>query len=102
MDIIPALSSKSLTKDAIFANYLLVVDVYSKLPRIYGMEKISTEEVMDKLDIFQSRFGKVDELGWWYLEQIQTDAGTHFTSKEFKEGISIRGLQLTLESPDHQ
>ena len=40
------------------------------------MEKITTEEVMDKLDMFQSRFGKVDEFGWWYLERISADAGT--------------------------
>ena len=36
---------------------------------------------MDELDMFQARSGKVDEFGWWYLEQIQTDAGTHNTSK---------------------
>ena len=39
---------------------------------------------MDKLDIFQSRFGKVDEFSWWSLEQIQTNAGAQFTSKEFQ------------------
>ena len=22
---------------------------------------------MEKLDIFQSRFGKIDKFGWWYL-----------------------------------
>ena len=31
---------------------------------------------MDKLDMFQSRFLKVDELGWWDMERIQTEAGT--------------------------
>ena len=30
---------------------------------------------MDKLDMFQSIFGKVDEFGWWDLERIQNDAG---------------------------
>ena len=34
------------------------------------MEKISTEEVMDKLDMFQFRFGKIDKFGWWNLEII--------------------------------
>ena len=52
------------------------MDDYSKLRKIYGMENITTEEFMDTLDIFQSIFGKVDEFGWWYLEEIQTDAGT--------------------------
>ena len=37
------------------------------------MEKITTEEVMDKLDIFKSIFGKIDEFGWWDLERISAD-----------------------------
>ena len=49
------------------------------------MEKITTEEVMDKLDMLQSIFGKIDKIGWWYLETISSDAGTQFTSAEFKE-----------------
>ena len=52
------------------------------------MEKISTEEVMDKLDMFQSRFVKIDEFGWWDLEIISVHAGAKFTSAEFKEVIS--------------
>ena len=48
------------------------------------MEKITTEEVMDKLDMFQSRFEKIDQFGWWDLERILADAGTQFISMEFK------------------
>ena len=51
-------STKKLTGDTKFSNYLLIVDAYSKTPKLYGMEKISTGEVMDNLDMFQSRFGK--------------------------------------------
>ena len=66
------------------------------------MEKITTEEVMDKLDMFQSRFGKIDQFGWWYLERISVDAGTQFTSTEFKEECQNRGFRLTLAAPEHQ
>ena len=38
------------------------------------MEKITTEEVMDKLDMFQSRLGKSNQFGWWDLERISADA----------------------------
>ena len=62
--------SEKLNKRHYFSNHLLTVDAYYKLPRLYGMENIPTEEVMDKLDMFQARFGKVYEFGWWYLEQI--------------------------------
>ena len=44
------------------------------------MEKTTTEEVMEKLDMFQSRYGKIDEFVWWNLERISADAGTQFTS----------------------
>ena len=37
MDISPATSPRSFTKDTTFANYILIVDAYPKLPRLYGM-----------------------------------------------------------------
>ena len=55
-----------------------------KFKKLYSVKKISTEKVMDNLDMFQSRFGKIDEFGWWDLEIISADAGTQFTSTEFK------------------
>ena len=85
MYIIPSTAPILLTGDTTFSNYLLIVDAYSKISKLYGMEKISTEEVMDKLDIFQYIFGIIEEFVWWYLERISADAGTQFTSTEFKE-----------------
>ena len=85
MDVVPSTAPKILTSDTKFSNYLLIVDEYSNIPKLYGMEKITTEEFMDKLDMFQSRFGKIDQFGWWDLERISADAGTRFTSTEFKE-----------------
>ena len=85
MDIIPSTVPKTLTSEATFSNYLLIVNAYSKFPKNYFMEKITTGEVMDKLEIFQSRFGKIEESGCWYLEIILADAGTQFTSTELKE-----------------
>ena len=102
MDMIPSTAPKSLTNDTNFKIYLLIVDDYSKIPKLYGMENITTAEVMDKLDMFKSRFGKIDQFGWWDLERISADAGTHFTSTEFKEECQTRGVRLTLAAPEHQ
>ena len=66
------------------------------------MDKITTEEVMDKLDMFQSRFGKIDKFGCWYLERISADAGTQFTSMENKDKFQTRGVHLTLAATGHQ
>ena len=76
MDIIPAISSRILTKNNTFSNYLLIVDAYYRIPKLYGMKNITTEEVMDKSDIFQAIFVKVDGFCWLDMERIQTDAGT--------------------------
>ena len=80
----------------------LFVDAYSKIPKLYGMEKITTEEVMYKLDMFQSRFGNIENFGWWDLERISADAGTLFTLTEFKKEFQTRGVRCTLAVPEHQ
>ena len=60
IDIIPSTAPKGLTSDTVFSNYLLIVHTYSKISKVYGKEKFSTEEVIDKLDMFQSIFGEID------------------------------------------
>ena len=84
MDIIPSTAPKSLTSDTTFSISWLIVDAYSNIPKLYGTENITTEEVMDKLDMFQSRFGQIDQFGYWDLERILADEGTQFTLTEFK------------------
>ena len=51
MIIIPSAAPKSLTSDTTISNYPLIVDAYSKITKLYGIEKIKIEEVMDKLDM---------------------------------------------------
>ena len=99
MDIIPSTAPKSLTSDTTFSNYLLIVYAYSNIPKVYGMDNITTVEVMDKLDMFHSIFGKIDQFGWWDLERISADAGTQFTSTEFKEECQTREVCLMLAAP---
>ena len=84
-----------------FSNCLLIVDAYSKIPKFHGMEKIATEEVMDKLDMFQSRFGKIDEFGWWDLDKISADAGSQIYVDGFNEEFQTRGVHLTLAPTEH-
>ena len=60
MDVIPAIAPKWLTCETTSSQNLLIAHALSKIPKLYGMDKITKEEVMDKLDMFQSRFGKID------------------------------------------
>ena len=57
---------------------------------------------MDKLDMFQARFGKFDEFGWQGFQIFQTDSGSKFSSKESQEGLYVRILLLTLVAPYNQ
>ena len=102
MDIIPKTSPKSLTSETNFSNDLLIVDAYSKIPKLYGMEIINTEGVMHMLDMFQDVFGKVEEFGWWELERISSDADTQFNSTDFHNKCQTCGVQLTLATLEHQ
>ena len=102
MDIILAKASKSLTEDTTFSNPLLIVDAYSKTPKLYGMKNITTEEVMEKLDMFQARFGIIDKFGWWDMKRIQNYAGTQFTYKDFQEFFYVHEVQLPLAAQYHQ
>ena len=51
------------------------------------MDRIATEEVMKKLDMFQSRFGKRDEFGWWGF-------GKNFS--RCKYAIYLHGVQVRM------
>ena len=88
MDIIPSTAPKNLTNDTNFKNYLLIFDAYSKIPKLYGMENITTEEVMNKLDMFHSRFGKIDQFGWWDLERILADKSKAIYLDGVQRGMS--------------
>ena len=52
--------------------------------------------------MFQYRFVKRDEFGWWGLEINSEDAGTQFTSTEFRDEYQTCGAHLTLAAPEHQ
>ena len=57
---------------------------------------------MDKLDMFQSRLGKIDEFGWLDLEIISEYSGTQFTSTEFKDECQTCGVHLMLADTEHK
>ena len=81
---------------------MLHLVAYYNIQKIYGMENITTKEVMDKQDMFQARSGRLDEFCWWDMEINKTNNGMQFTSNEFQEGLSVRVLRLALAAPDHQ
>ena len=51
---------------------------------------------------FNPDLEKMDQFGLWDLEIISADAGTQFTSTEFKDEFQNRGVRLTLAASEHQ
>ena len=52
--------------------------------------------------MFQYRFRRIDEFGWWDLEENSSDTVNQFNSKEFEHIFQTRGVHLTLAAPEHQ
>ena len=66
------------------------------------MDNITTEEVMKKLDMFQSRFEQIDQFGSWDLERISADVSMQFTLTEFKDECQTRKVHLMVSAPEYQ
>ena len=88
MDIIPAPHKSSFDPNCDFSHYLLIVDTYSRIPRLGGLNELNSEAVMDKIEEFVARYGEVNEFGWWNIGRIQADAGPQFTSEKFLRSVS--------------
>ena len=74
MDIIPSTAPKSLTNDTNFKNYLLIVDANSKIPKLYGMENITTAEFWKNWTCFNLDLAKSTNLVggiWKEFQQMQ-------------------------------
>ena len=66
------------------------------------MEKITTEEVMDKLDMFQSRSGKSTNLDGWTYKAFQQMQDCNLPQWSSKKNIKTHGIHLMLAAPEHK
>ena len=57
---------------------------------------------MDKLDMFQAIFEKIDEFGWWDLEITSAGLGTQFTSTEVQDECQAHGVWIALAYLEYQ
>ena len=72
-------------------HYLLTVDYYSKWPEITILKDLSSRQVINSLKSMYSKYGIPDEL--------ISDNGPQYASKEFKDFVNEYGFMHTTSSP---
>ena len=73
--------------------YLVVIDAHSKWPEVFSMSSTTTEHTIDALRQLFSHYGLPD--------QLVSDNGPQFTSREFVMFLKQNGIQHTLTAPYH-
>jgi transposase InsO family protein len=102
MDIIHPVSKLGLTDDSTYPFYLILVDAYSRYVCLYGMRDKTMGSVIEILTRYQADYGHSASYGYTNTERIRADAGSQFTSAEFKQHCWTAGIQLVLAAPKKQ
>jgi hypothetical protein len=101
-DTLPFPPESGISPDTKFAAGLICVDNYSSFSAIYGLPRLTTEQVVQSLQQFAADNGHVDEFGLLTFEKIKSDSGSQFTSKEFRAYCRNNGVCLSLAAPKQQ
>jgi transposase InsO family protein len=102
LDILHPVTRVGLMSDTTYAFHLILVDLCSRYACIYGMSDKTTESVVQILQRYQADYGHVGNYGYLNIECIRADAGSQFTSQEFKKYCWTAGIQLVLAAPKKQ
>ena len=62
LDVNPSTAPKSLTNDTNYQNYLLIVDAYSKIPKLYGTEILLMQKLWTNWTCSSPYLGKLTNL----------------------------------------
>lgn len=73
--------------------YFVIVDAFSKWPEIFQTSRITTSEIIEKLNSVFARYGNP--------KHIVSDNGTQFTSAEFTNFLQSRGINHYRTAPYH-
>jgi transposase InsO family protein len=102
VDILPPVSAESLTPKSHFPALLILVDAFSRLTRITGMPTKNSQSVIAILSTFAAEHWLIRGFTLWDIEKIKSDAGTEFTSQEFKQFCVEKRVAVSFAPPKHQ
>lgn len=99
LDIQHPITSVGLAPASTYKFYLIVIDVYSRYMRFYGLPDKSTKAVITALKQYQVDNKSVSSFGYLDLAHICSDAGSQFTSTEFAEYCREHQINFSLAAP---
>jgi hypothetical protein len=109
IDIIQNPFPTGLTKKSYFGYYLLIVDVYSTMPVLFGLKSLMAQSIIRTLKMYLATIKpKINEprppgeINGHHLQHIRADAGPQFTSAEFIQACHDEGINISLAAPKHQ
>jgi hypothetical protein len=109
IDIIQNPFPTGLTKKSYFGYYLLIVDVYSTMPVLFGLKSLTAHSIIRTLKMYLATIKpKINEprppgeINGHHLQHIRADAGAQFTSAEFIQACHDEGINISLAAPKHQ
>ena len=73
--------------------YLIIMDSFSKWPEVYAMSKINSEDTVNNLRDFCSRFG--------LTKKIVSDNGRQLVSEEFENVCKMNKIKHVTSAPYH-
>ena len=102
MDILPTPFDIGLTPKTTYPHMIIFMDVLSRFLCIMGLHDKSSDVVAVAMKQFTSNYGLVDTFSYMNIDKVKADAGTQFTSVEFKVHCCNQGLKLSLAALKHQ
>jgi transposase InsO family protein len=105
-DILHPITDTGLTPNTTFPFYLILVDSFSRFFSIYGLCDKSTESVILCIEqyIANNRTHRLANplFEFFDIERLRTDAGSQFTSTDFKNFCRRRHISLSIAAPKKQ
>ncbi len=98
-DVLPKASNKGITPNSTFTAMVIMVDAFSRFLVVFGLPKGNSTEVINSFKQFKANLGRADS---FHPMSIRADAGSQFTSLEFRNFCRDEGINLSLAAPKQQ
>jgi hypothetical protein len=102
MYMLPTFSYQGLTQSTSFQCYLIMVDRTSRKHHLIGLHDYPSNSVITSINEFTAPCNHTVTVEHINIRKIKTDAGTQFTSSNFREACATANIELSIAAPNQQ